>query len=48
MDFSLQIQAVTLTYVALLGLGVSQYNLPKMGQDAKLSTRHLKHVGSPL
>ena len=34
-DFSLQIQAVTLTYVALLGLGVSQYNLPKMGQDAK-------------
>lgn len=33
-DFSLQIQAVTLTYVALLGLGVSQNHLPKLGQDA--------------
>ncbi|GEO15766.1 O-antigen ligase family protein [Microvirga aerophila] len=38
-DFSLQIQAVTLTYVALLGLGVSQHNLPKSGRDAKPSNK---------
>ncbi len=30
-DFSLQIQAVTLTYVALLGLGVSQYKHSQNG-----------------
>jgi O-antigen ligase len=38
-DFSLQIQAVTLTYVALLGLGVSQYHLPKLGQVAKPTSK---------
>lgn len=46
-DFSLQIQAVTLTYVALLGLGVSQYNLPKMGQDDNHQIRLLDHVRLP-
>lgn len=33
-DFSLQIQAVTLTYIALLGLGVSQYHVVRTGHGS--------------